>query len=108
MDNNSRHKARIEAKAQLLKALGHPTRLMMVERLVAGPLCVCELQELAGSDMSTVSKHLAQLKNVGIVDSEKQGTKVIYSLKCECLSVFLDCIEGLLQERIEGQLAILA
>jgi len=43
------------ARAEIFKALGHPARLAMVEALGDGEQCVCELQELVGSDMSTVS-----------------------------------------------------
>ena len=49
-------------KAGVIKAMGHPSRLAMVEALADGELCVCELQKLVGSDMSTVSKHLSVLK----------------------------------------------
>ena len=40
-------------------------------------VCVCDLTEAIGSDMSTVSRHLAQLKNAGIVESEKHGATAI-------------------------------
>ena len=41
-------------KAQIIKALGHPSRLMMIDALAEGEKCVCELQQLVGADMSTV------------------------------------------------------
>ena len=66
---------RIEQQALILKALGHPSRLLMVQALADGPLCVCDLTELVGSEMSTVSRHLAQLKQAGllqVVDEERQ------------------------------------
>jgi len=53
--------ARCEARARIIKALGHPTRLFLVEELSRGERCVCELTEMVGSDMSTVSKHLVHL-----------------------------------------------
>ena len=52
---------------------------MIVDELAEhGERCVCDLTELVGSDMSTVSRHLSQLKNAGIVDDEKRGTMVFY------------------------------
>ena len=57
-------RARHQARAKILKALAHPTRLFIVEELVGGEKCVCELQEMIGADMSTVSKHLAQTTSV--------------------------------------------
>ncbi len=56
----ARRQARLlERRTQVMKALAHPSRLLMVDALAAGELCVCDLQELVGGDMSTVSKHLS-------------------------------------------------
>lgn len=96
-------------KANVIKALGHPSRLAMVEALADGERCVCELQELVGSDMSTVSKHLTVLRNAGIVCDRKQGLWVYYSLRTPCIIGFLDCIEAVAQEPCElGRCAIIA
>jgi len=55
--------ARHEARARIFKAMAHPTRLFIVDELAqAGERCVCELTEMIGVDMSTVSRHLAVLK----------------------------------------------
>ena len=88
-------------KAAVIKALAHPSRLAMVEALAAGEMCVCHLQELVGSDMSTVSKHLTILRNAGIVSDRKQGLWVHYSLRTPCLMRFLDCLDGVLHEPCE-------
>ena len=55
----------IDAKAKVFKALGHPTRLFIVEELARGERCVCELVKLVGADFSTISKHLTLLKRPG-------------------------------------------
>ncbi len=90
--------ARYEARAAVLKALAHPARLMIVDQLSAhGRRCVCELQQTVGSDMSTVSRHLAILKNAGIVQSEKEGTTVYYRLRISCLGRFFQCVESVLR-----------
>ncbi|MEN6549109.1 MAG: metalloregulator ArsR/SmtB family transcription factor, partial [Armatimonadia bacterium] len=60
-------------KAQIIKAMGHPSRLMMIDALAEGEKCVADLQQIVGSDMSTVSKHLSVLRNAGLVDDRKQG-----------------------------------
>ena len=49
-----KEKALIEAKANILKALGHPTRLWMAEQLAGGEKCVCELAENIDADFSTL------------------------------------------------------
>jgi ArsR family transcriptional regulator, arsenate/arsenite/antimonite-responsive transcriptional repressor len=86
----------LKAKADILKALAHPSRLLMVEALSEKTLCVCELQTLVGADMSTVSKHLSVLKHAGVVTDEKRGTSVYYSLSAACVISFLSCIDEMI------------
>jgi ArsR family transcriptional regulator len=85
---------RLKKNALLFKALGHPTRLLLIEELAAGSKCVCVLTEVAGLDMSTVSKHLLVLKQAGILEDEKRGLQVFYSLKTPCVLDFFKCIES--------------
>jgi DNA-binding transcriptional ArsR family regulator len=86
-----------EARAQVMKALAHPTRLFIVDELGRGERCVCELTELVGADVSTVSKHLTVLKQAGIVADDKRGTQVFYSLRVPCVLRGDSCVEGVLR-----------
>ena len=86
-----------EERAKIIKALAHPSRLMMVDALVDGEKCVCELRELVGSDISTVSKHLALMKEAGIVDDRKAGQQVFYSLRVPCIVSFFGCVEAVMK-----------
>jgi len=87
-----------EILADIFKALGHPTRTKIVSILgEEGEKCVCELVDRLGVDQSTVSKHLAVLKQAGIVTSQKTGLNVIYSLNMVCAYQFIKCIESLEQ-----------
>jgi ArsR family transcriptional regulator len=52
-----------EKRSLIAKALGHPSRLMIVDALQEKEICVCELTDLVGADQSTVSRHLSVLKN---------------------------------------------
>ena len=88
---------RFEARARVMKAMAHPTRLYIVDELARGERCVHELTEMIGADMSTVSKHLSVLKSVGIVRYEKRGAEVYYSLRMGCVLGFFDCIEAVLK-----------
>lgn len=88
-----------EQRAKVLKALAHPSRLLMVETLATGPRCVCELRALVGSDLSTVSKHLAVLKNACIVVDERRGKEIYYHLAAPCVLDFFACIETLCRTR---------
>ena len=87
----------LERRTQVMKALAHPSRLLMVDALAAGELCVCELQALVGADLSTVSKHLSLLKAAGIVEDSKRGNMVFYRLAMPCVCQFFDCIESVLR-----------
>ena len=93
-----RNLARYEARAKIVKALAHTARLMIVDELTEhGPRCVCELTDLVGSDLSTVSRHLSVLRNAGIVESQKRGTTVYYRLRVRCIRRFFECVESVLQ-----------
>ncbi|MBI4718464.1 MAG: winged helix-turn-helix transcriptional regulator [Planctomycetes bacterium] len=98
---------RYQARARIAKAMAHPSRLLMLEAMEAGERCVCELTELVGADQSTVSKHLAVLKQAGLVEDRKEGVMVFYRVKVCCLKGFWDCIEGVLAENLKAQRAAL-
>ncbi len=89
-------KAQYKVKAQIIKALAHPTRLLIVDELAQGERCVCELTKIVGDDISTVSKHLTVLKSGGIVVDEKRGQQVFYTLRVRCVMKFFDCIASLM------------
>ena len=84
---------RYETKARMMKALAHPTRLFMVDELSKGERCVCELRDMVGADISTISKHLSLLKAAGIVADDKRGLQVFYRLKTPCVLGFFDCVQ---------------
>ncbi len=94
------------ARARIIKALAHPARLLIVDKLAKNPLCVRDIRALVGSDISTVSKHLALLKNAGIVADEKRGLQVFYRLRCPCVNQFFACAEKVLKITAEDQMAL--
>ena len=97
---NPKTLARYEARARIIKAMAHPSRLFIVDELSRGERCVCELTEMIGVDMSTVSRHLSILKNAGIVDDDKRGSMVYYRLKIPCVLDFVKCVESVMQSNI--------
>lgn len=84
--------ADFKAPAQMFKALAHPGRLLMLDALSRGERCVCDLAALVGSEMPTVSRHLAQLRAAGIVEDEKRGAQVFYRLVTPCVMNFFRCV----------------
>jgi ArsR family transcriptional regulator len=83
-----------QQRAQFFKALAHPTRLFIIEQVANEPKCVCDLTEMVGVDISTISKHLSLLKKEGIVIEQKRGKNVFYSLACPCVLNLFDCVEN--------------
>ncbi len=103
---DTKTKSRYEAKAKIIKAMSHPTRLFIVDKLSRSEQCVCELTEMVGDDMSTVSKHLSVLKNAGIVSDEKRGTQIFYSLRVPCVLKFFSCVESVLKTNAKEQASL--
>jgi len=81
--------------SQVMKAMAHPARLLILDLLHEREHCVCELQEQIGSDMSTVSRHLAVLKNAGLISGRKVNNQVWYKLLCPCVLEFYNCMTGM-------------
>jgi len=99
-------KAKYEARARIMKAMSHPTRLFMVDVLSKGEQSVRELTEMVGDDISTISRHLSVLKNTGIVVDEKRGTRVFYTLRIPCVLRFFSCVESVLRANAKAQAAL--
>jgi len=98
--------ARYEVRARVIKAMGHPTRLFIVDTLAKKEHCVCELTDMIGADVSTVSKHLSVLKNAGIVEDEKRGSMVFYRLRVPCVTRFFGCVEAVIRSTAEAQMEV--
>ena len=95
-------KKHLDARAKVLKALAHPSRLFIIEELEKGERCVCDLTNMIGADVSTISKHLTVLKQAGIVFDDKRGNQVFYSLSVPCILNFFGCVESVLESQAKG------
>ena len=105
---DSKTKQKYQARAQVVKAMGHPTRLFIVDELSKRERCVCELRDMIGADISTVSKHLSVLKQAGIVEDEKRGLQVWYSLRVPCILRFFGCVEDVLKANVKRARQVVA
>jgi len=103
--NYQKAKERSQARARVMKALAHPTRIFMVELLSQESLTVTQLTEAVGADVSTVSKHLSLLKQVGILLDRKEGNKSHYSLVCPCILKFIHCIDDVITQEAQKGLS---
>jgi DNA-binding transcriptional ArsR family regulator len=105
---NAKTQARYEARAKIIKAMAHPARLFILDELSRNAeRCVCELTEMIGSDMSTVSRHLAVLKGAGLVEDEKRGQMVFYRLRVKCILDFFECVESVMACNAKSQQELL-
>lgn len=100
-------KTRYEARAKIIKAMAHPSRLLIIEELNKKEHCVGELTEMIGADASTVSKHLSILKNAGLVSDDKRGNSIFYSLRVPCIMQFMSCVEDVISANAKQHNAIL-
>jgi DNA-binding transcriptional ArsR family regulator len=94
-------------RSAIVKAMAHPTRLLVMEVLTQGEKCVNDLTLLAGCDVTTLSKHLAVMRRAGLLQCEKRGVSVFYQIACPCFLEFFRCIDLIklnqsLQQRCEA------
>ncbi len=84
--NFTEQRVEIDQMALMLKALGHPVRLRIVQELANLEHCCCaDMCECFTQSQSTISQHLSVLKEAGIVDFEKDANKSCYSLNHNAL-----------------------
>lgn len=75
MDNN------LEEKATILKTIGHPVRLQIIAGLAQNCSCVKEIWECLNMPQAVVSQHLKVMKESGVLEAHREGTRMKYSLK---------------------------
>lgn len=96
-----------ELKAEIIQAAAHPIRLAIIDFLVDGEQCVCDIADHVEAQRSNVSRHLSVMLKAGVVESRKDGLKMMYSLKIPCIFRFLGCVEEALKEKMESQAKLL-
>jgi len=91
--------------ADRLKALADPTRLRILHLLEGGELCVGELVESVSGSQANVSKHLAVLRNAGLVRARRSGMNVCYSLEDPVVLEICDLVCTFLARQASGLVA---
>lgn len=95
MDNNLNDK-----KAEIFKALANSVRLDVIDQLLEGEKCVCEIQNnLKKYQQAHISKSLQKLKSVGLIKDRRDGMNVYYSLRICCMSEFFGCLNKILKDK---------
>ena len=83
--------------AQLLKAMAHPARIAILQRIMASNTCICgDLVDELGLAQATISQHLKELKNAGIIQGTIEGVSVCYCINPETWKLMKAHIGGFL------------
>lgn len=84
-------------KVEIFKALSNPVRFEIINTLLDGEKCVCEIiKDLNKYEQPHISKSLTNLKKVGLIEDRKEGLKVFYKLKCNCIKDFFACLNDII------------
>ena len=94
-------------KASVFQALGHPTRIAIVEVLRHGELPAGVIQERLGIEQANLSQHLAVLRSRQIVNNRKEGNQVFYSLSSSVMVEVLDILRRYLQTQLKDTVQML-
>jgi ArsR family transcriptional regulator len=97
-----------QRQAAILKAIAHPSRLLIIDLLREGPKCVNELTEAIGSDVSTVSRHLKTMKDTGLLTSTRDRSCIYYRLEATCIMDFIGCVDRVAVDRVRREMAELS
>lgn len=97
-----------ELTAGVCRALSDPKRLMILYGLADRPRSVGELAELLEVSQSNVSQHLALLRDRGLVDTERDANRVIYTLRHPGLVAAIDLLRSVMNDELERRRAIRA
>lgn len=97
----------LHMEAELLKALGHPVRLKVLQILAGEETCVCDLIRLIDIEQSNLSQHLKVLRKHGVVETRRDGSRVLYRLVNPEVLPLIGTAERAVQLHLE-RMAVLA
>jgi DNA-binding transcriptional ArsR family regulator len=96
-----------EYRAEILKALGQPTRMKIIDFLRDGERCVCEIFPAIDEEQSNTSRHLNVLLNSGILTRRKDGIKIYYAVKHPEVFEVVDLATLIMTHEITGRQRLL-
>ncbi len=97
-----------ELVANMCKALNDPKRLLVLYALADGSHTVSELCEILDAPQSNTSQHLAVLRSAGMVETERKGNSVIYSLRHPKAVGVIDDLRGIMADELDRRRAVTA
>ena len=96
----------LKARARVMKALASPVRLKIVHELSRGERCICELQPLFQVSKSTLSRHVTELRNVGIIGGRREGVRSYLRLLTPCVLNMFDCTMDVIRAEEKRQMDV--
>jgi ArsR family transcriptional regulator len=108
MVNQSLKQEIIQLEANFCAALSDPTRIYILYALSEKPLNVTELTNELGIPQPTTSRHLKVLRERGLVDTQRQGTVIIYHLVDERILQALDLLRSAMRDRLTQQASLVS
>ncbi len=93
----------VDAQAELLRVLGHPTRLTILKALAHGELAVSEIAERMALAQPTLSQQLAAMRKTGLVTTRREAKQVFYAVDRESLAALRAIIDGIDPDMRDGE-----
>ena len=93
----------IEYRAEILKSLGQPTRLKIIDFLRDGERCVCEIFPAIAEEQSNPSRHLNMMLSAGVLSRRKDGLKIYYAIKHPEILEVMDIVTRIVKQDITGR-----
>jgi ArsR family transcriptional regulator len=90
----------IQIESDFLKAIAQPTRLKILYFLKGGERCACEIIPKMKEDQSNISRHLTHMKDMGILESRKEGVSVYYKIKDKRVFTLLSLVDEMIKAEI--------
>ena len=93
----------IQLKSEVLKALGQPTRLKILELLRNGERCICEIVPAINGEQSNISRHISTMQKSHLITTRKDGVKVMVKVRDPRVFEILDIVGLFLKTQMQEQ-----
>jgi DNA-binding transcriptional ArsR family regulator len=91
----------IDLETNYLKAISQPTRLRILYFLKDGEKCACEIIPKMKEDQSNISRHLTHMRDMGILESRREGVSIYYKIKDKRIFLLLSLVDEMVKAEIK-------
>jgi len=97
----------IDLESSYLKAMAQPTRLRILYFLKDGEKCACEIIPRMKEDQSNISRHLTHMKDMGILESRREGVSIYYKIKDKRIFNLLSLVDEMVKAGIKEKVQLI-